>query len=66
MATIYETALEKHEEWKGKIETTLKMPLENKQDLSLAYTPGVAEPCRKIHENKENVYKYTWKCNKDK
>jgi malate dehydrogenase (oxaloacetate-decarboxylating) len=63
MATIYETALEKHEEWKGKIETTLKMPLENKQDLSVAYTPGVAEPCRKIHENKENVYKYTWKGN---
>lgn len=63
MATIYERALEKHAEWKGKLSTELKMPLENKDDLSLAYTPGVAEPCRKIHENKAEVYTYTGKGN---
>lgn len=63
MSTIYENALEKHAEWKGKISTELKMPLENKDDLSLAYTPGVAEPCRKIHENPLDAYKYTWKGN---
>jgi len=63
MATIYEKALEKHSEWQGKISTELKMPLENKNDLSVAYTPGVAEPCRKIHENPDDVYKYTWKGN---
>ena len=39
------------------------MKLENKDDLSIAYTPGVAEPCRKIAENKEDVYKYTAKGN---
>ena len=61
MATIYEKALEKHAQWQGKIETQLKMPLENKEDLSLAYTPGVAEPCRKIADNKEDVYMYTSK-----
>lgn len=61
--TVYEEALEKHAQWKGKLETTLKMPLENKKDLSLAYTPGVAEPCRKIADNKEDVYKYTGKGN---
>lgn len=63
MATIYEKALEKHAQWQGKIETQLKMPLENKEDLSLAYTPGVAEPCRKIADNKEDVYTYTSKAN---
>ena len=63
MTTIYEKALEKHSEWKGKLSTELKMPLENRDDLSLAYTPGVAEPCRKIHENPDDVYTYTWKGN---
>ena len=63
MATIYEKALEKHGEWQGKISTELKMPLENRDDLSLAYTPGVAEPCREIHKNPDDVYKYTWKGN---
>ncbi|MCR5725353.1 MAG: NAD-dependent malic enzyme [Treponema sp.] len=63
MSTIYEKALEKHGEWKGKIETTLKMPLENRDDLSVAYTPGVAEPCRQIHKNPDDVYTYTWKGN---
>ena len=63
MSTIYEKALEKHGEWNGKISTELKMPLESRDDLSLAYTPGVAEPCRAIHKNPDDVYKYTWKSN---
>ncbi len=63
MATIYEKALEKHGEWKGKISAELKMPLNTRDDLSLAYTPGVAEPCRQIHKNPDDVYKYTWKGN---
>lgn len=63
MATIYEQALEKHVEWKGKLSTELKSPLETKADLSLAYTPGVAEPCRQISKNPDDAYKYTWKGN---
>lgn len=56
-------SLKVHEENKGKIEIRSKLKLETSDDLSIAYTPGVAEPCRKIHENKENVYKYTSKGN---
>ena len=56
-------ALKAHEACKGKVEVVSKMKLENKDDLSIAYTPGVAEPCRKIAENKEDVYKYTAKGN---
>lgn len=56
-------ALEMHEKHMGKISVTSKVSVENKDDLSTAYTPGVAEPCRKIHENKEDVYKYTAKGN---
>lgn len=56
-------ALEMHEKNKGKIEVISKVKLENKDDLSIAYTPGVAEPCRKIHQNKDDVYKYTSKGN---
>ncbi|MEG0377154.1 MAG: NADP-dependent malic enzyme [Eubacterium sp.] len=56
-------ALKAHEACRGKIEVVSKMKLENKEDLSIAYTPGVAEPCRKIAENKEDVYKYTSKGN---
>lgn len=52
-----------HENKVGKIEVISKIPVETRDDLSLAYTPGVAEPCRKIHENRENVYKYTAKGN---
>ena len=63
MSTIYEKALDKHEEWAGKISTELKMPLESRDDLSVAYTPGVAEPCRQIHKNPDDVYNYTWKGN---
>ena len=58
-----ELALKFHEEHQGKIEVTPKAKLENKDDLSIAYTPGVAEPCRKIAENKEEVYRYTNKGN---
>ena len=63
MATIYEESLEKHGTWKGKLSTELKMPLKNTKDLSLAYTPGVAEPCKVIAKNKKEVYNYTWKGN---
>ena len=56
-------ALEMHEKHHGKIEVTSKVKVENRDDLSTAYTPGVAEPCRKIAQNKEDVYKYTSKGN---
>ncbi len=56
-------ALEMHESLKGKLSVISKKKLETKDDLSTAYTPGVAEPCRKIHENPEDVYKYTIKGN---
>lgn len=51
--------------WKnhGKVEVISKVKVENREDLSLAYTPGVAEPCRKIHANPDDVYKYTAKGN---
>lgn len=58
-----ELSLKMHEENKGKVEVVSKIKVETKDDLSIAYTPGVAEPCRKIHENKENAYKYTAKGN---
>ncbi len=58
-----EMSLRLHEKMSGKIEIKSKVAVENKDDLSVAYTPGVAEPCRKIHENKEDVYKYTAKGN---
>ncbi len=59
----FEMSLALHEEKKGKLEIHSKVKVENRSDLSLAYTPGVAEPCKKIHENVENVYKYTSKGN---
>ena len=59
----YEESLKLHEKHLGKIEVVSKIAIETRDDLSLAYTPGVAEPCRKIHENEENVYKYTSKGN---
>ena len=63
MADYYEIALKKHEEWKGKISIELKAPLDSKDDLSIAYTPGVAQPCLEIAKNKDDAYKYTWKGN---
>ena len=59
----FEESLKLHEKHLGKIEITSKVKVETKEDLSLTYTPGVAEPCRKIYENEENVYKYTAKGN---
>ncbi|MBR4515467.1 MAG: NAD-dependent malic enzyme [Lachnospiraceae bacterium] len=54
-------SLELHERCGGKLEVALKCELSTKDDLSTAYTPGVAEPCRKIHDNEEDAYKYTLK-----
>lgn len=59
----FEESLKLHEKYHGKIEVTSKVKLETRDDLSLAYTPGVAEPCRRIHDNEEDVYKYTAKGN---
>ncbi|HBF37932.1 MAG TPA: NAD-dependent malic enzyme [Firmicutes bacterium] len=59
----FEESLKLHEKMTGKIEVKSKVKIETREDLSLAYTPGVAEPCRKIYENEENVYKYTSKGN---
>ena len=56
-------ALEMHESHKGKIEVVSKVQVKTRDDLSTAYTPGVAEPCRKIRDNKEDVYRYTAKGN---
>ena len=56
-------ALKMHEENKGKIAIKSKIELKTKDDLSTAYTPGVAEPCRRIHQNPEDVYRYTSKGN---
>ncbi len=61
--TTNEKALKLHEELVGKLSTEAKCHVNSREDLSLAYTPGVAEPCRKIAENPEDVYKYTWKAN---
>lgn len=60
---IYEEALKMHEENKGKIEIVSKVRVRNKEELSLAYSPGVAEPCREIVKDRENIYKYTAKGN---
>ncbi len=60
---VYQDSLFLHEKLKGKIGVKVKMNLTNKEDLSLVYSPGVAEPCRKIAENQEDVWKYTMKGN---
>ena len=61
--TINEQALMLHETWNGKLETTAKSPVKTREDLALAYTPGVAEPCKVIAEDKEAAYTYTMKAN---
>ena len=61
--TTNEKALLLHKEWNGKLETVSKAPVKSREDLSIAYTPGVAEPCRKIAENPEDAYVYTMKAN---
>lgn len=58
-----EMALKMHEEHKGKISVTSKVAVKTRDDLSTAYTPGVAEPCRKIRDDKSEVYRYTAKGN---
>lgn len=60
---IYEEALKYHEELKGKLEITSRCKIENEKDLSLAYTPGVAEPCKEIHKDPSKAYIYTRKWN---
>lgn len=60
---INEKALLLHEEWNGKLETASKCKINTREDLALAYTPGVAEPCKVIHNEPETVYKYTSKAN---
>lgn len=61
--TVNEKALQLHEEWNGKLEIVSKTPVKSREDLSLAYTPGVAEPCKVIAEDPEAAYKYTMKAN---
>ena len=59
----YAESLKLHEQWQGKLETVPKMKLEDHDDLSLTYTPGVAQPCIEIAKNPETVYTYTQKAN---
>ena len=61
--TLNEKALLLHEQWNGKLETVSKTPVKSREDLALAYTPGVAEPCKVIAQDKEAAYKYTMKAN---
>ncbi|KGP73618.1 malate dehydrogenase [Pontibacillus yanchengensis Y32] len=63
MSNIREEALHMHRVHKGKLATHSKVRVRNKKDLSLAYSPGVAEPCKEIYEQKESVYDYTMKGN---
>ena len=61
--TTNEKALLMHEKWNGKLETVSKTPVKSREDLAIAYTPGVAEPCKVIAQDKEAAYKYTMKAN---
>ena len=61
--TTNEKALQFHKEWNGKLETVSKTPVKSREDLSLAYTPGVAEPCKVIAKDPEAAYTYTMKAN---
>lgn len=60
---VYEKALEKHRDWQGKIGTDVKAKVNNAEDLTFAYTPGVAEPCREIAKDETKAYEYTSKAN---
>ena len=60
---LKEKALAMHKEWNGKLETIAKSKVNSREDLAIAYTPGVAEPCKVIAENKEAAYTYTMKAN---
>lgn len=61
--TINEKALELHEKWNGKLDTVSKVQVKTREDLALAYTPGVAEPCKVIAKDPEAAYRYTIKSN---
>lgn len=63
MGNVFQDSLKLHKELKGKISTELKGSLETKEQLSLMYSPGVAEPCREIAKDKDLAYEYTWKGN---
>ncbi|WP_394217599.1 NADP-dependent malic enzyme [Halobacillus trueperi] len=56
-------ALELHQKYRGKLSVEVKVPVESKEDLSLVYSPGVAEPCKEIHENEAAIYDYTMRGN---
>ena len=61
--SLRDDALEMHKENQGKLEITPNIKVTNKEELSLAYSPGVAEPCKEIHEDSRKVYDYTIKAN---
>lgn len=61
--TTNEKALQMHEQWNGKLELTSKSPVKTREDMAIAYTPGVAEPCKVIAQNPDAVYTYTMKAN---
>lgn len=63
LSTLREEALHMHKVHQGKLETVSKVKVENAKDLSLAYSPGVAEPCKEIYDDKSKVYEYTMKGN---
>lgn len=61
--TLNEKSLQMHAQWNGKLEVIAKAPVKTREDLAIAYTPGVAEPCKLIAEDKKKAYKYTTKAN---
>lgn len=61
LSTLREEALHMHKVHQGKLETVSKVKVENAKDLSLAYSPWVAEPCKEIYDDKSKVYEYTMK-----
>ena len=63
MSKLREDALKMHKENRGKLAVYSKVPLRNAKDLSLAYSPGVAEPCKEIFQDESTVYDYTIKAN---
>ena len=63
MSKLRDAALHMHKVNQGKLEVQTKVEVKNSEDLSLAYSPGVAEPCKEIHKNKQTVYDYTMKGN---
>ncbi len=60
---IFQSSLSAHRQWAGKLEVVPTVPINNLEDLSLVYTPGVAEPCREIVRNPDAVYQLTTKNN---